>query len=128
MATDANLQYGISTRSGDITNVDADNANARDVGDATVATLHGNGELEAFPDLDAALKYMNSKNPAANQDDEPLAFLIYQVKSLAEARDWDLVLDTYDSSSGKYIKASNGASGTDVNESASALEEFGVDL
>jgi hypothetical protein len=122
----ASLQLGIPTRSGDLENVDLADARPRDIEDATTATLHGNGTLDGFPDTDAALAYGESDAP----ENPELADLIVQLDALAESKDWALSLQSYDDPDrdGQYLSASSRNGGTDPDESRSALAEAGIDI
>jgi len=114
----ANLQIALSTRGGNITNISMDDATPREVSQAVSATLHGNGTLASFPDVDAALSYAQSSDP----NDEDLAELIGQMEFMADQLDKDLELREYDNDDGQFLTIV-GNSGTDPDESRSKLKQ-----
>jgi len=122
----SSLQLGIPTRSGDLENVDLGDARPRDIEDAATATLHGNGRLGGFPDVDSALEFAESDDP----DKPELAELIRQLDALAESKDWALTLQSYDDPDrdGRYLSASSANGGTDPDEARSALAAAGIDI
>jgi len=120
----ANLQIGISQRGGGITNIPMNDATPREVSQAVTATLHGNGTLAAFPDVDAMLSYAQSDDP----ENEDLAELIGQMEFMADKLDKDLELREYDNDDGQYLTIV-GNSGTDPEMSRSKLKQaFGEDV